>query len=172
MKKLVTMLLSTCLMLPAHAHERTVKMRMVSAGGIEEMIGTVTVSRTPWGALFTPDLKGLPSGLHGFHVHQNPNCAPGKDEGELAAAMAADGHLDPQGTGRHKGPYGMGHLGDLPALYVDDQGNATYPLLAPRLDIEDLNGRSLMIHVHGDNYSDKPVELGGGGARMACGIVE
>ena len=33
-------------------------------------------------------------------------------------------------------------------------------------------GRALMIHANGDNYSDIPKKLGGGGARVACGVVQ
>ena len=40
------------------------------------------------------------------------------------AALAAGGHYDPAKTDRHEGPYGNGHLGDLPALYVDKEGKA------------------------------------------------
>ncbi|MGI9335880.1 MAG: superoxide dismutase family protein, partial [Gammaproteobacteria bacterium] len=29
----------------------------------------------------------------------------------------------------------------------------------------------LMIHAGGDNFSDQPKALGGGGARAACGVV-
>lgn len=29
-----------------------------------------------------------------------------------------------------------------------------------------------MIHKGGDNYSDEPAALGGGGARFACGVIE
>jgi Cu-Zn family superoxide dismutase len=75
-------------------------------------------------------------------------------------------------TKHHGSPWGDGHLGDLPALYVDPQGNATNPVLAPRLKMADLKGRSLMIHMGGDNHSDHPAPLGGGGARVACGVIE
>ena len=84
----------------------------------------------------------------------------------------APGHYDPQGTGRHEGPYGKGHLGDLPALYVDQEGRVTVPVLAPRLKVSDVKGHSLMIHGGGDNYSDQPEKLGGGGPRIACGVVK
>ncbi|EDQ9399748.1 superoxide dismutase family protein, partial [Salmonella enterica] len=48
-----------------------------------------------------------------------------------------------------------------------------YELLAPRLkSLSELKGHSLMIHAGGDNYSDNPAKLGGGGARFACGVVE
>jgi Cu-Zn family superoxide dismutase len=43
--------------------------------------------------------------------------------------------------------------------------------LAPRLKLSDLKGRALMVHMGGDNYSDKPQALGGGGARVACGVT-
>lgn len=172
MKRLTMIILGACLATGAQADDRAVEMHIVNMKGIGQAIGTIKASSTAWGVLFTPDLTDLPAGLHGFHVHQNPDCAPAKDEGEITAAMAAGGHFDPQGTGRHDGPYGKGHLGDLPPLYVDGKGNATHQVLAPRLDIEDLVGRALMIHAGGDNFSDKPVELGGGGPRMACGVVE
>jgi Cu-Zn family superoxide dismutase len=29
-----------------------------------------------------------------------------------------------------------------------------------------------MIHAGSDNYSDSPKPLGGGGARIACGVIE
>ncbi|HDI6039899.1 TPA: superoxide dismutase family protein, partial [Escherichia coli] len=36
---------------------------------------------------------------------------------------------------------------------------------------KEINGRSLMIHIGGDNHHDHPEPLGGGGARIACGII-
>ena len=40
-----------------------------------------------------------------------------------------------------------------------------------RLKTTDLAGRAIIIHAGGDNYSDNPKKLGGGGARVACGVV-
>ena len=37
--------------------------------------------------------------------------------------------------------------------------------------VKDFLGRSIMIHEGGDSYSDKPAPLGGGGARIACGVI-
>lgn len=129
-------------------------------------VGTVTATDTTYGLMLTPDLTGLVpylnSGPHGFHIHVNPSCANG--------GMAAGGHFDPYNTGHHLGPYGSGHLGDLPAISVDAQGNATVPVVAPRLTVKDILGHSLMIHNGGDTYSDTP-ELGGGGMRMICGVI-
>lgn len=70
------------------------------------------------------------------------------------------------------GPYGKGHLGDLPVLEVDNNGNATLPILAPRLQLNEIKNHSLIIHAGSDNYSDTPLKLGGGGARIACGIIK
>ena len=156
----------------AHAAEVVVPMHLIDGHGVGEAIGTVTASTSPYGTILTPNLHGLAPGLHGFHVHQNPSCAPAEKDGKTVAGLAAGGHYDPSNSGHHAGPYGDGHLGDLPALYVDGDGNATHPVLAPRLKVSDLKGRSLMIHAGGDNYSDEPQKLGGGGARIACGVVE
>ena len=52
-----------------------------------------------------------------------------------------------------------------PVLTVNDDGEANLPVLAPRLSMEDMPGRSLMIHAGGDTYADEP-HLGGGGARI------
>ena len=156
----------------AQAEELVVPMYRIDSAGIGNAIGTVKASSSPYGTILTPDLKGLTPGLHGFHVHQNPDCGPGVTDGKKVPGLAAGGHFDPAATGSHEGPYGNGHLGDLPALYVDANGNASLPVLAPRLKLSDLKGRSLIIHAGGDNYSDYPEKLGGGGARAACGVVQ
>lgn len=155
----------------AWAESMTIEMSSATPSGAGPAVGTIAVEDTPYGALFTPDLAGLAPGLHGFHVHENPDCGPGEKDGAMVPGLAAGGHYDPAGTGRHEGPYGEGHLGDLPPLYVDGDGRATLPVLAPRLKAADLKGRSLMIHAGGDNYADHPAKLGGGGARVACGVV-
>ena len=69
------------------------------------------------------------------------------------------------------GPKGQGHLGDLPKLVAAKDGSANVSLVAPRLKVADLKGRSLMVHESGDNYADDPKPLGGGGGRFACGVV-
>ena len=138
----------------------TITMHETASGGT---IGTVLVEDTDDGARFTPNLTGLTPGEHGFHVHENPDCG---DSGKNAG-----GHYDPDNTGRHEGPYGNGHLGDLPRLPVNAAGVASVAVVAPRVRVSDLDGRALIVHAGGDNYSDEPAALGGGGARVACGVV-
>ncbi|PIT68211.1 superoxide dismutase family protein [Bartonella tribocorum] len=133
-------------------------------------IGSIKIEENTYGLIFIPHLSTLPEGMHGFHVHINPSC----DTKDGIIGGSAGGHYDPEHTGKHLGPYNVnGHLGDLPALYVDKQGNATMSVLAPRLKkISEITGRSLIIHLGADNQSDEPLPLGGGGARLACGIIE
>lgn len=150
----------------------TVPMNMVDEKGVGSAVGQIVISESPYGLVFTPALSGLAPGLHGFHVHENPSCAPMEKDGKMVAALAAGGHYDPTGSKKHGLPWGDGHLGDLPALYVDASGSATNPVLAPRLKLADVKGRSLMIHVGGDNHADHPAPLGGGGARLACGVIQ
>ena len=150
----------------------TVQMNAVDEKGIGKAVGQVVISETTYGVVFSPSLAGLPQGLHGFHVHENPSCGPKEKDGKMVPALAAGGHYDPAASNRHDLPWGDGHFGDLPALVVDAMGNANYPVLAPRLKITDVKGRSLMVHVGSDNHADHPAPLGGGGARMACGVIQ
>lgn len=158
--------------IPAAKAETFVTVNLVTEEGVGPEVGRIIMSETPYGVVFTPDLEDLPPGMHGFHVHENPSCAVKTVDGKPTAAGAAGGHLDPEGAGRHGAPWGDGHLGDLPPLYVDADGQAIQPVLAPRLKLADLKERSIMVHVGGDNFSDQPSKLGGGGARIACGIVK
>jgi superoxide dismutase, Cu-Zn family len=150
----------------------TVPMNMVDEKGAGKPVGQVVISESPYGLVFTPALTGLPPGLHGFHVHENASCDPKEKDGKMVAALAAGGHYDPVASKHHGLPWGDGHLGDLPALAVDGAGNANNPVLAPRLKMADVKGRSLMVHAGGDNHADHPAVLGGGGARAACGVIQ
>lgn len=157
----------------AQAATVDVEMNLVTGQGIGQEIGKITISETPYGLLFTPQLKALPAGVHGFHVHEKGSCEPGMKDGKAVAALAAGGHLDPQKTGKHLGPYADGHLGDLPAIYVTADGMSNTQVLAPRLKhISEIEGKALMIHAGGDNHSDQPKPLGGGGDRFACGVIK
>lgn len=149
----------------------TVPMKIVDANGIGKAVGNVVISETKYGLVFTPALTGLPPGLHGFHVHENASCEPKEKDGKMTPALAAGGHYDPAASKHHDTPWGNGHLGDLPPLFVDATGNANNPVIAPRLSVSDVKGRSLMIHAGGDNHSDQPAPLGGGGARIVCGVI-
>lgn len=157
---------------PALADQAVAEMRVVSAEGIGEPIGTVQLSDGAQGLTLAVEVTGLSPGAHGFHLHEHGSCEPAANaQGQMVAALAAGGHYDPEGTGVHAGPEGEGHLGDLPRLEAAGDGRATAELSAPRLTVAEARGRALVIHAGGDNYSDEPQPLGGGGARLACGVV-
>lgn len=154
----------------------TVPVHAISADGVGAAIGTLRAVDTPKGLMIRPRISSLTPGAHGFHVHQNPACGPQAPAGQAGAGvpgagLAAGGHFDPDKYGRHEGPQGQGHKGDLPVLQVDDRGRAGAAVLAPRLRVADILGRAIVIHAGGDNYADQPAALGGGGARVACAVV-
>lgn len=143
----------------ARATDIKINMDAVTGG---KSVGYIEAKDTAKGLLLTPYLFNLPPGMHGMHIHQFPTC--GRE------ALDAGEHWDPNDTDTHQGPYKDGHLGDLPALKVNSKGQAMTPVLAPHLTVKDLYGHSLIIHAGGDNYSDNP-PMGGGGARIACGVI-
>lgn len=157
---------------PAALANVTITMHSVDEKGVGATVGQVIVTESKHGLVFTPNLKGLPPGAHGFHVHQNGSCDSAAKDDQIVPAGAAGGHYDPAGANAHGTPWGKGHLGDLPPLYVQNDGSAIQPVLAPRLKLEDIKGKSLMIHAGGDNHSDHPAPLGGGGARVTCGVIK
>ncbi|MFP2421393.1 superoxide dismutase [Cu-Zn] SodC [Pseudescherichia vulneris] len=173
MKRITLTLLTLAISTGAYAASTEVEMNLVTPQTVGQSIGEVKITETEKGLEFTPDLKALPPGEHGFHVHANGSCQPALKEGKASAAESAGGHLDPDHSGKHEGPNGMGHLGDLPVLVANNDGKATQPVLAPRLKkLDEVKGKALMVHVGGDNMADQPKPLGGGGARFACGVIK
>lgn len=149
----------------------SVTMYSLNEKGSGSSIGTIEISQMDEGVVLTPNLKGLTPGLHGFHVHENGSCAPATKDGTVTPGGAAGSHLDLRNSKHHDAPWADGHTGDMPALFVDSSGLATHPVFAPNLNLKMMDGKAVIIHEGGDNYSDSPKPLGGGGARVACGIV-
>lgn len=150
-----------------------VTIHAIDTKGPGQPLGDVVISEAKTGGVvFTPALKGLSPGEHGFHVHENPSCEAKEKDGKLEPGEAAGPHYDPHKTGLHAGPSGGGHVGDLPALKVDGTGAATEAVTAPRLKLKELKGRSLVVHIGGDNNADQPAPNGGGGTRIACGVID
>jgi Cu-Zn family superoxide dismutase len=156
--------------LPARAEGAAITINAITPDGIGAEIGTATVMDGNDGAVFTLDVKGLSAGEHGVHVHEKGDCSAGEKDGKKVAGLSAGPHFDPHKTGKHAGPAGEGHLGDLPKLVVE--GAATKAtLVAPKVKLSDITGRALIIHEAGDTYTDTP-ELGGGKSRIACGVIK
>lgn len=147
---------------------------LTTSAGQGQKIGRISFTDSQSGLVINVDLKNLPSGEHGFHIHENPDCGAMADaNGKLQPALKAGGHYDPDKTGHHMGPNNPnGHRGDLPALVVAPDGTVKTSFIVQNLEVQEIKNRSIMIHAGGDNYSDEPAALGGGGARIACGVIK
>src|SRR5690606_39358525 len=72
--------------------------------------GSVSLSQTPHGVLLVATLRGLPEGVHGFHVHETGECEP--------PFKSAGGHFTPTDASHGlMNPDGM-HAGDMPNIHV------------------------------------------------------
>lgn len=134
-------------------------------------LGTAQLSQTEKGVLIDLDLKGLPPGQHGFHIHQTGKC-----DG-AAKFTSAGGHFGVSGQehGYHsgKGP----HAGDLPNLIVPESGDLKQQIFTPGVTLDsgenslfDADGSAIVIHAKADDYRSQPA--GDSGDRIACAVIE
>jgi len=59
----------------------SIALGVVDTTGISIPAGRILAYQTRYGVVFQPELHGLPPGLHGFHVHENPSCQPKAKDG-------------------------------------------------------------------------------------------
>jgi len=152
-----------------------VAMHPLSIHGVGPRVGFINIDETESGVWFRPEIAqvgrfGLGPGPHGFHVHEAGNLLPGPKDGKVIAGGAAGDHYDPLRTKTHRGPIGHGHRGDLPFLEVNPSGDLSTPVFAPRVRLNDILGRAIIVHAGGDTYSDTPPS-GGGFDRVLGGII-
>jgi len=154
-------------------NQQQLKSDLYSTKSYNDKVGTVWFKDTANGLLVEVNLKNLPQGEHGFHVHENPDCSSTVSvSSKIEYAAKAGGHYDPYKTGKHLGPDGGGHLGDLPYLTVNKDGTVNKRFYLKNIRAIEFKNRSLMVHQGGDNYKDIPLPLGGGGERIACGVIK
>lgn len=110
--------------------------------------------------MFKPNPKNLAPGAHGFHVHKRGNCGPSEKNGKRQAGLAAGEHFNPHPTGKV-----------LAVLTVNVDDRASQAMTAAHLKLADVKGHSIIICKGGDNFADAPKPLGGGDARVACGVI-
>jgi Cu-Zn family superoxide dismutase len=134
-----------------------------------ESVGMATFSPESGGVRLKAQVKGLPAGPHGIHVH-----AVGKCDGP--DFMTAGGHFNP--TSHQHGlnnPQGA-HAGDMPNLMVASDGSGTIDALLKDASLGTgagslfgPEGTALVIHADKDDEVTDPT--GNSGARIACGVI-
>lgn len=138
-----------------------------------ESAGLIVVREGPKGLLLGIDLKGLPPGAHGFHIHAVGDCSD-HDHFKNASGHVKDNEADQHGLLNPQGP----EAGDLPNLIVHADGTLKAEVYAPDLkiggddkgNILDADGSAFMIHANPDDHTTQPI--GGAGDRIACGVIK
>jgi len=123
-------------------------------------VGKASFSQIPEGATLTVEVRDLPPGRHGIHLHSVGLCEP-------PAFLTAGPHFNPAGK-KHglKNPEGP-HAGDLPNLEVGSDGTGRMKAAIPGLSKP--VGLAVVIHAGPDDEMTDPA--GNSGARIACGVV-
>lgn len=126
--------------------------------------GRATVTEASGGLRFTVDVKGLPAGTHGVHVHTTGLC-------DAPDFTTAGGHWNPtamkHGSMNPQGP----HEGDLPNLIIDTAGRGTVAATIPGATMAalmDTDGAAFIVHAGPDDLKTDP--SGNSGGRIACGV--
>ncbi|MGL4602848.1 MAG: hypothetical protein ACRCU9_01780, partial [Iodobacter sp.] len=76
--------LALCVMAgTAFAESASVGIDLIDDKGVVKPAGVVLYEDTPYGLLLTPQLNGIPAGLHGFHIHDKAACGPAEVDGKV-----------------------------------------------------------------------------------------
>ncbi len=128
--------------------------------------GTVRFYQTRNGVLVVTQMNGLPvnpnpcgGAVLGFHIHGGTDCQPRGDE-PFGGAMT---HYNPDNC-----PHPF-HAGDLPPLFVTQNGTALSAFLTDRFAVRDVFGKAVVVHDHPDDFASQPAGMSGN--KIACGII-
>ena len=154
----------------AAAPEPTASAQASLAGASGSKVsGELQFSAGEGGVSVTGNLTGLAaSTVHGFHIHETGDCS-------APDAKSAGGHFNPAHVD-HGGPSSATrHLGDIPNVEADAQGNATVSATIDGATLRDggandLLGKAVIVHAKRDDYTTQP--SGDSGDRIACGVVK
>ena len=124
--------------------------------GENKIKGTAYFWGTKWGVVCLFDVHNLPEQKFlGLHIHEFGACVPPKYE-------SAGSHFNPTNAAHPN------HAGDLPPLY-SNHGHALSAVLIDKFTINDIKGRSVIIHSQPDDFTTQPA--GNSGVRIACGVI-
>lgn len=159
------LMLGGCAILQFGSAQATAELK--NANG--EVVGTAGFWEDASGVRIVAQVRGIPTGKHGAHLHAVGKCDPPE-------FTTAAGHFNPGGK-KHglRSPAGP-HAGDLPNLEVgaDGAGRLEYvtrlvTLASGPTSLFDADGTALVIHADPDDEVTDPT--GNSGGRIACGIV-
>lgn len=129
------------------------------------ILGKVRFYQTREGVIVWAEISGLPHSelpcheqILGFHIHTGTECGGNMDD-PFADAMS---HYNPSGC---EHPY---HAGDLPPLF-ENNGFALSLFLTNRFSINEVIGRTIIIHNRPDDFTTQP--SGNSGTKIACGVI-
>lgn len=127
----------------------------------KDISGLVKFYKTANGVVVYAVVTGLPceNSFNGFHIHEGSACS-GTAEDPFADVK---GHYNPKDTNHPN------HAGDLPPLLNND-GNAIALFLTDRFTVEQIIGRTVIIHERFDDFTTQP--SGNSGKKIACGEIE
>lgn len=121
--------------------------------------GQVRFYQEPGSVLVVADVAGLPrrspTAFFDFHIHEGSACG-----GEGFAQTGS--HYNP---GQTEHPL---HAGDLPPLLMH-QGGAYLEVRTDRFRVQDILGRTVVIHSDPDDFHTQPA--GHAGTKIACGVI-
>ena len=133
--------------------------------GHSDVKGYVRFYQTPGGVLVAAEIHNLPdkdrparSGVFGFHIHGGSRCTGNADDPFADAGM----HYNPDNLDH---PY---HAGDLPPLF-SNCGSALSIVLTRRFSLDEVIGRTVIIHAQPDDFTTQP--SGNSGEKLACGRI-
>ena len=82
MQRCILAILSLAFCAGAQAVSEDVPLNLVTSQGVGQSIGSVKITETDRGLEFAPNLRALPPGKHGFHIHAEGSCQPAMKEGK------------------------------------------------------------------------------------------
>lgn len=149
------------------ASAQTAKAELRNAQG--EVVGMATLTEGPHGVKISLEAFKLPTGRHGFHIHEAGKCDP-------PDFMSAKGHFNPRGKKHGLMSREGAHAGDLPNLVVGPDGTVRVEVYAAHVPLGEGNdslfhsgGTALVIHANPDDEMTDPA--GNAGSRIACGVI-
>ncbi len=167
MKKLVLLTL-VCLAAMSCAHAKNGPMAMATLAPTTGQTATGTVRFQDMGTdgtEVTIDLKNVPPGVHGFHIHEGNSCA---DD-----AKAAGGHFNPTSMPHAAPDAASHHSGDFGNVTADDKGEVHATFMTHSVTVAagttSVIGHAVVLHASPDDLTTQP--SGNAGARIACGVV-